>query len=100
MGSIKTKNIVFVTGAFVNSSSWDDWQSYFRAKGYTTTAPPWPFKNGTSDELRKKQPNDTDLAALTLTEVNRQLCKGGKKLSRKTDRHWAFIRRTHDTNYC
>ena len=69
MGSIKTKNIVFVTGAFVNSSSWDDWQSYFRAKGYTTTAPPWPFKNGTSDELRKKQPNDRDLAALTLTEV-------------------------------
>jgi len=69
MGSIKTKNIVFVTGAFVNSCSWDDWQSYFRAKGYTTTAPPWPFKNGTSDELRKKQPNDRDLAALTLAEV-------------------------------
>ena len=69
MGSIKTKNIVFVTGAFVNSSSWDEWQSYFQAKGYTTTAPPWPFKNGTSDELRKKQPNDRDLAALTLTEV-------------------------------
>jgi len=69
MGSIKTKNIVFVTGAFVNSSSWDDWQSYFQAKGYTTTAPPWPFKNGTSDELRRKQPNDRDLASLTLTEV-------------------------------
>jgi len=69
MGSIKTKNIVFVTGAFVNSSSWDDWQSYFQAKGYATTAPPWPFKNGTSDELRRKQPNDRDLASLTLTEV-------------------------------
>ncbi len=69
MGSIKTKNIVFVTGAFVNSSSWDEWRSYFQKKGYTTTAPPWPFKNGTSAELRKKQPHDTDLADLTLTEV-------------------------------
>jgi pimeloyl-ACP methyl ester carboxylesterase len=69
MGSIKTKNVVFVTGAFVNSSSWDEWQSYFQSKGYTTTAPPWPFKNGGSAELRKRQPHDTDLAALTLTEV-------------------------------
>ena len=69
MGSIKTKNIVFVTGAFVNSSSWDEWQLYFQSKGYTTTAPPWPFKNGTTAELRKRQPHDTDLAALTLTEV-------------------------------
>jgi len=69
MGSIKTKNIVFVTGAFVNSSSWDEWQKYFQSKGYTTIAPPWPFKKGTSDELRKRQPQDTDLAALTLTEV-------------------------------
>jgi pimeloyl-ACP methyl ester carboxylesterase len=83
MGSIKTKNIVFVTGAFVNSSSWDDWQSYFQAKGYTTTAPPWPFKNGTSDELRKKQPNDRDLAALTLTEVIDSYVKVVKSFSEK-----------------
>jgi pimeloyl-ACP methyl ester carboxylesterase len=69
MGSIKTKNIVFVTGAFVNSSSWDEWQTYFQSKGYTTIAPPWPLKKGTSAELRKRQPQDTDLAALTLTQV-------------------------------
>ena len=83
MGSIKTKNIVFVTGAFVNSSSWDDWQSYFQAKGYTTTAPPWPFKNGTSDELRKKQPNDRDLASLTLTEVIESYVKVVKNFPEK-----------------
>jgi len=83
MGSIKTKNIVFVTGAFVNSSSWDDWQSYFQAKGYTTTAPPWPFKNGTSDELRKKQPKDRDLAALTLSEVIESYVKVVKSFPEK-----------------
>ena len=83
MGSIKTKNIVFVTGAFVNSSSWDEWQSYFQSKGYTTTAPPWPFKNGTSDELRKKQPKDRDLAALTLSEVIESYVKVVKSFPEK-----------------
>lgn len=69
MKSIKTKNIVFVTGAFVNSTSWDDWRTYFESKGYTTAAPPWPFKNATTTELRTRQPNDTGLAALTLNEL-------------------------------
>ena len=100
MGSIKTKNIVFVTGAFVNSSSWDEWQSYFQSKGYTTTAPPWPFKNGTTAELRKRQPHDIDLAALTLTEVIDSYVKVVKSFPGKTDRHWTFIGRTYDTNYC
>jgi pimeloyl-ACP methyl ester carboxylesterase len=83
MGSIKTKNIVFVTGAFVNSSSWDEWESYFQSKGYTTTAPPWPFKNGTTAELRKRQPHDTDLAALTLTEVIDSYVKVVKRFPEK-----------------
>jgi len=69
MKSIQTKNIVFVTGAFVNSSSWNEWRTYFESKGYNTVAPPWPFKNGTSVELRNRQPNDIDLAKLTLAEV-------------------------------
>lgn len=69
MRSITTKNIVFVTGAFVNNSCWDEWKSYFESRGYKTTAPPWPFKEGTTDELRKRQPNDTDLARLTLNEL-------------------------------
>lgn len=69
MKSITTKNIVFVTGAFVTNHCWDEWRMYFESKGYKTVAPPWPFKNGTAEELRNRQPNDTDLAALTLTEV-------------------------------
>lgn len=66
---MSTQNIVFVTGAFVTHHCWDEWRAWFEKKGYNTVAPPWPFKDGTAPELRKRQPNDTDLAALTLAEV-------------------------------
>ncbi|WP_420150853.1 alpha/beta hydrolase [Spirosoma sp.] len=69
MEATKNKNVVFVTGAFVASSSWDEWQAYFQSKGYNTIAPPWPYKDGTAAELRARQPNDTDLAKLTLDEL-------------------------------
>lgn len=67
--ALPTKNIVFVTGAFVSNSCWDDWRIYFESRGYHTIAPAWPFKNGTAAELRARQPNDTDLAALTLEQL-------------------------------
>lgn len=63
------KHIVFITGAFVTHHCWDDWQTYFQGKGYTTLAPPWPHKDGTAYELRARQPNDVDLATMSLTEV-------------------------------
>lgn len=66
---LQTRNIVFVTGAFVSNSCWDDWRIYFESKGYSTIAPPWPFKNGSAAELRARQPHDTDLAKLTLKEL-------------------------------
>jgi pimeloyl-ACP methyl ester carboxylesterase len=65
----KTKTILFVTGAFVNNSCWDEWKTYFESKGYETLAPAWPFKSGTAAALRSRQPADTNLADLTLTEV-------------------------------
>ncbi|MBD2757561.1 alpha/beta hydrolase [Spirosoma validum] len=69
MEASKTKNVVFVTGAFVVNTGWADWQAYFEGKGYTTIAPPWPYKDGTAAELRARQPNDTDLANLSLDEL-------------------------------
>jgi hypothetical protein len=48
MENAKTKNIVFVTGAFVSNTCWDEWCRYFESKGYTTVAPAWPFKDGTT----------------------------------------------------
>lgn len=69
MSTNSTKNIVFVTGAFVANSGWDEWRAYFESKGYTTVAPAWPFKDGTAAELRARKPNDIDLAKLTLEEL-------------------------------
>jgi pimeloyl-ACP methyl ester carboxylesterase len=69
MKSINSKTIVFITGAFVSSNCWDDWKQYFTQRGYTCIAPPWPYKNGSAEELRNRQPNDSDLAQLTLLEL-------------------------------
>jgi alpha-beta hydrolase superfamily lysophospholipase len=69
MSTIKTRNVMFVTGAFVTHHSWDEWVKYFESKGYTAINPAWPYKDGTADELRKKQPDDVQLATLTLTEL-------------------------------
>jgi len=66
---METKNIVFITGAFVSNSCWDPWRSYFESMGYKTIAPPWPYKDGTAAELRNRQPNDTNLATLTLNKL-------------------------------
>jgi len=66
---MKTETVMFVTGAFVTHHCWDDWKTYFESKGYKTIAPAWPFKDGTAEELRKRQPDDVDLAALTLYEL-------------------------------
>ncbi len=67
--TITSKTIVFITGAFVSHHGWKEWQSYFESKGYKTIAPAWPHKEGTAAELRNRQPNDTALAALTMTEL-------------------------------
>ena len=65
-----SKNVVFVTGAFVSSNCWDDWQTYFQSKGYNTIAPAWPFKEGTAAELRAKHPDgNKGLAELTLAHL-------------------------------
>lgn len=69
MKNIHSKTIVFITGAFVNHACWDEWRIYFESKGYKTSAPPWPFKNGTTGELRLRRSKDTDLAGLTLTQL-------------------------------
>jgi len=83
MKNIQAKNIVFVTGAFVTHLGWRPWQDYFESKGYTTIAPPWPFKDGSAAELRNRQPNDTDLAALTLAEVTDSYAKVVKSFPEK-----------------
>jgi len=69
MSTIKTRDVLFITGAFVTHHSWNEWVNYFNSKGYNASNPPWPYKNGTAPELRKQQNNDTDLALLTLSSL-------------------------------
>ncbi|NLR78439.1 alpha/beta hydrolase [Chitinophaga eiseniae] len=64
------RTIVFLTGAFVHHSCWDDWRSYFESKGYTTMAPPWPHKNAPAEELRNSHPNK-QIAANRLQDLTR-----------------------------
>ena len=66
---MSTKTVLFVTGAFVTHHCWDEWRTYFELRGYKTIAPAWPFKDATAAELRQRQPHDTGLAGLTLSEL-------------------------------
>lgn len=68
--SIQSKTIVFVTGAFVSHTGWDEWKTYFESKGYKTIAPPWLYKDASVKELRGLHPDkNPKLSALTLTEL-------------------------------
>jgi pimeloyl-ACP methyl ester carboxylesterase len=78
-----SKTILFVTGAFVTHHCWDDWRAYFESKGYKTIAPAWPFKDGDAPTLRSRQPNDVDLATLTLKEVIDSYADVAKSLPEK-----------------
>lgn len=60
-----TKSVLFITGAFVSNTCWDEWITYFQKNGYETSAPAWPHKNETADILRLKHP-DAEIASQRL----------------------------------
>jgi len=68
MKLIKSKTVLFVTGAFVSNTGWDTWIEYFKEKGFTAVAPAWPHKDAPALELRKRHP-DSALAGLHLSEL-------------------------------
>ncbi|MBL7780103.1 MAG: alpha/beta hydrolase [Saprospiraceae bacterium] len=68
MKSIHSKTVVFIHGAFVHYSGWDNWKTYFESKGYKTLAPPWPEKEDEPEFLRSKHPN-SPIASLRLMQV-------------------------------
>ena len=57
MKNNQPKTVVFITGAFVHHSCWDEWRLYFESKGYTTIAQPWPHKDASPETLRNSHPN-------------------------------------------
>lgn len=62
----ESKTIVFITGAFVSNDCWKEWRIYFENLGYTTLAPPWPYKDAPACTLRQRHP-DADIAGLRLS---------------------------------
>jgi pimeloyl-ACP methyl ester carboxylesterase len=63
------KTIVFIHGAWLNSLSWENVIAYFESKGYTCTAPEWPYRDQdkTAAELRENTP--PELAEVGLKEL-------------------------------
>ncbi len=53
----QSRTIVFITGAFVHHSCWNEWKSYFESKGYNCIAPPWPGKDASAESLRNGHPD-------------------------------------------
>lgn len=60
------KSVVFITGTFISSNCWDEWQSYFESKGYMCLVPVWPHKDASPEELRNRPSKDA-LASNRLT---------------------------------
>ena len=83
MESNHKPTVIFITGAFVSHACWDEWVDYFESKGFNAIAPAWPYKDGTAKALRDRQPNDTNLATLTLTELINHYATIAKNLSEK-----------------
>ncbi|MFT3824857.1 MAG: alpha/beta hydrolase [Chitinophagaceae bacterium] len=54
---MNSNTVVFLTGAFVHHSCWDEWRLYFESRGYKTMVPPWPHKNSPAETLRMSHPN-------------------------------------------
>ena len=48
--------IVFVHGMFQNPKSWENWVSFFSARGFDCVAPAWPLHAGEPAELRAVPP--------------------------------------------
>src|SRR5215475_2342871 len=65
---IHSKTILFISGAYVHHSCWDNWIAYFTAQGYRVVCPPWPHKEADPKTLRSRQP-DAALAGLTLPKL-------------------------------
>lgn len=68
MKTSSAQTIVFITGAFVSSSCWDEWKRFFEEYGYTCLVPAWPHKDAPAQTLRSRQP-DAQVASIRLAQL-------------------------------
>ncbi len=62
-----TRTVLFITGAWMHTSSWDKLRSAFEAAGYKTLAPAWPYLDGRAEALRTNP--DRRLGTLTFRKI-------------------------------
>jgi len=79
---LRSKSILFCTGAYVYHSCWDAWVAYFNDQGYEAIAPPWPGKNDDPNILRRRHP-DARLAAVTMPQLVKHYEDIARNLSEK-----------------
>ena len=82
MKIINSKTVIFIHGAFVSYRCWDEWKSYFETKGFSVTAPPWPYKDEPAEVLRSRHP-DAKVASIRLNRIIDHYENIIKKLSEK-----------------
>jgi len=63
-----TKTVVFIHGMFMTPTCWDEWKSFFEAKGYTVMVPAWPLHDLSVEAQQKAHPNAA-LGKLSLDDV-------------------------------
>jgi pimeloyl-ACP methyl ester carboxylesterase len=64
-----SKTILFIHGAWVTPSCWNNFRNYFEARGYRCEAPAWPFLDRSLDELRNSpDPRLADVTIKTLVD--------------------------------
>lgn len=61
------KSVIFIHGAWMTPLCWEKFLGFFEERGYACVAPPWPFKEGTVEEIRRNPP--AGLAGLGITEI-------------------------------
>jgi pimeloyl-ACP methyl ester carboxylesterase len=62
-----SKTVLFITGAWMHTSSWDKFRGAFEAAGYKTYAPAWPYLDGKPADLRANP--DKRLGKLTFKAI-------------------------------
>ncbi len=82
MPSRGPRTILFITGAFVSSSCWDEWKAYFESRGYACLVPDWPYKDAPAAVLRSRQP-DARVASVRLTGLTTHFADLARQLPAK-----------------
>lgn len=69
MNNIKSRTILFITGAFAGVHTWDKWIPYYENKGYTCIVPPWPHKDDKPPANKKAAINSNELSNVRLSQL-------------------------------